>query len=198
MVGVISILMDLDFQYTISDVLYLSFLEAIYRKTVYNKKQIINMGSDKNCCVYIGLNSYNSEETMIAMMNEFFNSFSITDYTVDDVFYHGVFFKPDTYANFSDWPDVRDFEIPSVLTESCYTEEERIAFVEQEIHNTMRDKLSDHPGWMFYIEEQAVCHGLMPSLYLVLEPKNDRFKALADAIIDFLYSVQYSTSICCE
>lgn len=163
-----------------------------------NDKPIINMPNDKKCCVYIGLNSYNSEEAVIAMVNEFLNAFAITDYTIDDMFYHGVFFKADTYANYSEWPDIHDFEIPDILVEPCFTEKERIAFVEQEIHNTMRDKLPDHPGWMFYIEEQAVCHGLVPSLYLVLEPKNDRFKALGESIIDFLYSVQYSSSICCE
>lgn len=151
-----------------------------------------------NCCVYLGLNSYNSDESLVRMINEFLNAFAITDYTIDDIFYHGVFFKPDTYANYSDWPDVHEFEIPSVLTDPCSTEAERIAFVESEIRRIMRDGLTEHPGWMFYVEEQATCHGLMPSMYLVLEPVFARFKALGDAILDFLYSPQYSTAICCE
>lgn len=163
-----------------------------------NEKGIIDMDNDKNCCVYIGLNSYNSEEAMITMMNEFFNAFAITDYTVDDIFYHGTFFKPDTYANYSDWPDVCDFDIPNELTDPCLTEDERASFVEQKIREIMADRQTEHPEWMFYIEEEALCHGLTPSLYLVLEPINDRFRMLANSIIDFLYSVQYSTSICCE
>lgn len=151
-----------------------------------------------NCCVFLGLNSFMSDETLVLMINEFLNAFGIRDYTIDDIFYHGVFFKADTYANYSDWPDVHDFEIPSVLTDPCSTEQERIAFVESEISRTMREKLSDHPAWMFYIEEQATCHGLMPSLYLVLEPVSDRFRALGEAILNFLYSPQYSTAYCCE
>lgn len=156
------------------------------------------MDDDKKCCIYLGLNSYNSEEAFIRMLNNFLDAFAITDYTVDDIFYHGVFFKPDTYANYNNWPDVHDFEIPFILTDSCATEQERIAFVESEISRIMREKLTDHPEWMFYIEEQATCHGLMPSLYLVLEPVSDRFRALGEAILNFLYSPQYSTSYCCE
>lgn len=153
---------------------------------------------DDNCCVYLGLNSYNSEEAMINMINEFLEAFAITDYTADDIFYHGTFFKPDTYINYHMWPDVHDFEIPLILVDPCFTDEEKIAFVEQEISNVMRARMTDHPGWMFYIEEDAVCHGIMPSLYLVLEPVSDRFKKLGETIIDFLYSVQFNTSICCE
>lgn len=151
-----------------------------------------------NCCVYLELNSYNSDEALVNMINEFLNAFGITDYTIDDMFYHGVFFKPDTYANYSDWPDVHDFDIPSVLTDSCSTESERIAFVEREISRTIREKLPDHPTWMFYIEEQAMCHGLMPSEYLVIEPVTARFRQLGEFILEFLYSTRYSTAICCE
>lgn len=151
-----------------------------------------------NCCVYLAINSYNSENALISMINEFLNAFAITDYTIDDIFYHGVFFKSDTYANYTDWPEVRSFEIPSVITDPCSTEEERIAFTESEILRTMREKLKDHPAWMFYIEEEATCHGIMPSEYLVLEPVSDRFRALGEAIINFLYSNSYDTSVCCE
>lgn len=151
-----------------------------------------------NCCVYLEINSYNSESALIELINEFLNAFAITDYTVDDIFYHGVFFKPDTYANYSDWPDVRSFEIPSVLTDGCSTEEDRIRYTEQEISRTMREKLTDHPAWMFFIEEESTCHGLTPSSYLVLEPVSDRFKALGEKILNFLYSLQYTTAICCK
>ena len=132
------------------------------------------------------------------LITTFLELCGICDLTPDDMFYFGVFCHVTTYANFPNWEDAiaEGIEVPEILLSDCNTSQERIDYVNQIIEDVMTGKI-EKPEWMKYVEENAVCDWCdqMPSTYLYIIAKEERFKELACRLLMFLYSPNGLSSI---
>lgn len=144
-----------------------------------------------NECVkdYTVINSQPSIEALEKLISDFCSTFGIVE-TIDDLFYYGVFCKPQNYANFEfDITEVYDFDIPYNITNCQAKEEEKIDYVEKLINQIMRKEITK-PEWMKYVEMNASCneYNQAPSTFLQIIPKESQYKLLAQRLIEFLYS----------
>ena len=138
---------------------------------------------------YTVINSQPSIEALEKLISEFFDTFGMVE-TIDDLFYYGVFCKPQNYANFEfDITEVYDFDIPYNITNCQAKEEEKIDYVEKLINQIMRKEITK-PEWMKYVEMNASCneYDQAPSTFLQIIPKENQYEALAQRLIEFLYS----------
>lgn len=144
-----------------------------------------------NECVrdYTVINSQPSIEALEKLISDFCSTFGMTE-TIDDLFYYGVFCKPQNYANFEfNITEVYDFDIPYNITNCQAKEEEKIDYVEKLINQIMRKEITK-PEWMKYVEMNASCneYNQAPSTFLQIIPKESQYKLLAQRLIEFLYS----------
>ena len=60
----------------------------------------------------------------------------------------------------------------------------------KEIITLVIKKETDKPDWMFFVEENETFNKFSdsPSTFLVLIPKDEKYKKLGDALTNFLYS----------
>ena len=138
---------------------------------------------------YTVINSQPSIEAFENLMEEFFNTFGLTE-TIGDLFYYGVFFKPQNYANFDfNNGDTYDFEIPGILTNVCENENDKIDYVIETMGKVMRKEINK-PEWMKYVEMNQCCNDLCmpPSSFLLIDAKEAKYEKLAQRLIEFLYS----------
>ena len=138
---------------------------------------------------YTVINSQPSIEALEKLISEFFDTFGMVE-TIDDLFYYGVFCKPQNYATFEfDITEVYDFDIPYNITNCQAKEEEKIDYVEKLINQIMRKEITK-PEWMKYVEMNASCneYNQAPSTFLQIIPKESQYKLLAQRLIEFLYS----------
>ena len=138
---------------------------------------------------YTVVNSQPSIEALEKLISDFCSTFGIVE-TIDDLFYYGVFCKPQNYANFKfDITEVYDFDIPYNITNCQAKEEEKIDYVEKLINQIMRKEITK-PEWMKYVEMNASCneYNQAPSTFLQIIPKENQYKLLAQRLIEFLYS----------
>lgn len=139
---------------------------------------------------YTIINSQPSIEALENLMESFFKTFGMTE-TIDDLFYYGVFMKPQNYANFSFGPLTEDysFEVPYALTADCAKESEKIDFIKKTIDSIIRKEISK-PEWMKFIEMNIVCNEFeqAPSTFLQIVAKEEKYEDLAQKLIEFLYS----------
>ena len=144
-----------------------------------------------NECVrdYTVINSQPSIEALEKLISDFCSTFGMAE-TIDDLFYYGVFCKPQNYANFEfNITEVYDFDIPYNITNCQAKEEEKIDYVEKLINQIMRKEITK-PEWMKYVEMNASCneYNQAPSTFLQIIPKESQYKLLAQRLIEFLYS----------
>ena len=115
----------------------------------------------------------------------------------DDMFYYGVFCKSVTYANFNGWEKAQreGVEVPEILTAMCPTPSEREDFVKRIIIEIIRGEI-EKPEWLRYVEEETVCSccDAAPSTFLILIPKDEKYRILAARLLDFLYSPNMMTT----
>ena len=138
---------------------------------------------------YTVVNSQPSIEALEKLISDFCSTFGIVE-TIDDLFYYGVFCKPQNYANFKfDITEVYDFDIPYNIINCQAKEEEKIDYVKKLINQIMRKEITK-PEWMKYVEMNASCneYNQAPSTFLQIIPKENKYKALAQRLIEFLYS----------
>lgn len=136
-----------------------------------------------------------SSESVEAIKKLFTELRGVFGYTLipefDDIFYYGVFCKSVTYANFNGWEKAQreGIEVPEILTAMCPTPSEKEDFVKRIIIEIIRGEI-DKPEWMKYVEEEKRCNccDAAPSTFLMLIPKEEKYKALADRLLEFLYS----------
>ena len=116
---------------------------------------------------------------------------------LNDMFYYGVFCKPNTYSNFNGWEKAQGegIEVPEMLTSVCPTPSEREDFVKRTINEIIKGEI-EKPEWMRYVEEESVCSccNAAPSTFLILIPKDGKYRTLADRLLDFLYSPNMMTT----
>lgn len=142
-----------------------------------------------------------SSESVEAIKRLFTELRGVFGYTLipefDDMFYYGVFCKPQTYSNFVGWEKAQGegVEVPEILTALCPTPSEREDFVKRIINEIIRDEI-EKPEWMRYVEEETVCscYDAAPSTFLILIPKDEKYRILADRLLDFLYSPNMMTT----
>ena len=144
-----------------------------------------------NECVrdYTVINSQPSIEALEKLISDFCSTFGMAE-TIDDLFYYGVFCKPQNYANFEfNITEVYDFDIPYNITNCQAKEEEKIDYVKKLINQIMRKEITK-PEWMKYVEMNASCneYNQAPSTFLQIIPKENQYKLLAQRLIEFLYS----------
>ena len=109
---------------------------------------------------------------------------------IDDIFYYGVFCKPETYANYQHWDEAPlDMEVPFYLTNPCSTEKDRMEYVKDIIVQVMKGEM-DKPSWMIYVEMEEICNEYeqAPSTFLYIEVKDETYRILAEKLLNFLYS----------
>ena len=116
---------------------------------------------------------------------------------LNDMFYYGVFCKPNTYSNFNGWEKAQGegIEVPEMLTSVCPTPSEREDFVKRTINEIIKGEI-EKPEWMRYVEEESVCscYNAAPSTFLTLIPKDEKYRILADRLLEFLYSPNMMTT----
>lgn len=142
-----------------------------------------------------------SSESVEALKNLFIELRWVFGYTLipefDDMFYYGVFCKSVTYANFNGWEKAQGegIEVPEMLTSVCPTPSEREDFVKRIIIAIIKGEI-EKPEWMQYVEEETVCNccNAAPSTFLTLIPKDEKYRTLADSLLDFLYSPNMMTT----
>ena len=144
-----------------------------------------------NECVrdYTVINSQPSIEALEKLISDFCSTFGMAE-TIDDLFYYGVFCKPQNYANFEfNITEVYDFDIPYNITNCQAKEEEKIDYVKKLINQIMRKEITK-PEWMKYVEMNASCneYNQAPSTFLQIIPKENQYETLAQRLIEFLYS----------
>ena len=139
---------------------------------------------------YTVINSQPSIEALDKLVREFFWVTQGIAYTIDDVFYYGVFCKHQNYANYDfDTTMDYDFELPYELLNVCANEDERLDFVLRTIKQVMHREIPK-PEWMKYVEMNLECnvYGMPPSTFLYLEPIDSTYDTLTERLIEFLYS----------
>ena len=137
---------------------------------------------------YTVVNSQPSIEALEKLISDFCSTFGIVE-TIDDLFYYGVFCKPQNYANFEfDIKENYGFDIPYNIMNYQATEE-KIDYVKKLINQIMRKEITK-PEWMKYVEMNASCneYNQAPSTFLQIIPKENQYKLLAQRLIEFLYS----------
>ena len=142
-----------------------------------------------------------SSESVEALKNLFTELRWVFGYTtvpeLNDMFYYGVFCKPNTYSNFNGWEKAQGegIEVPEMLTSVCPTPSEREDFVKRTINEIIKGEI-EKPEWMRYVEEESVCSccNAAPSTFLTLIPKDEKYRTLADRLLDFLYSPNMMTT----
>ena len=144
-----------------------------------------------NECVrdYTVINSQPSIEALEKLISDFCSTFGMAE-TIDDLFYYGVFCKPQNYANFEfDITENYDFDIPYNIMNYQANEEEKIDYVKKLINQIMKKEITK-PEWMKYVEMNASCneYDQAPSTFLQIIPKENQYDALAQRLIEFLYS----------
>lgn len=138
---------------------------------------------------YTVINSYPSIEALDKLIAEIYWSQGLAR-SIDDVFYYGVFCKPQNYVNFKfEDEDDYDFEIPEQLISPCQSYSDRLDFVKRTIRQIMHREIPK-PEWMKYIELNMDCneYGMPPSTFLNLEAIDSTFDNVAKQLIEFLYS----------
>ena len=138
---------------------------------------------------YTVINSQPSIEALEKLISEFFDTFGMVE-TIDDLFYYGVFCKPQNYANFKfDITENYDFDIPYNIMNYQANEEEKIDYVKKLINQIMKKEITK-PEWMKYVEMNASCneYNQAPSTFLQIIPKENQYETLAQRLIEFLYS----------
>ena len=138
---------------------------------------------------YTVINSQPSIEALEKLISEFFDTFGMVE-TIDDLFYYGVFCKPQNYANFEfDITENYDFDIPYNIMNYQANEEEKIDYVKKLINQIMKKEITK-PEWMKYVEMNASCneYNQAPSTFLQIIPKEKQYEVLAQRLIEFLYS----------
>ena len=142
-----------------------------------------------------------SSESVEALKNLFTELRGVFGYTLipefDDMFYYRVFCKQNTYSNFNGWEKAQGegIEVPEMLTSVCPTPSEREDFVKRIINEIIKGEI-EKPEWMQYVEEESVCNccNAAPSTFLTLIPKDEKYRILADRLLDFLYSPNMMTT----
>ena len=137
---------------------------------------------------YTVINSQPSIEALEKLISDFFGTFGMVE-TIDDLFYYGVFCKPQNYANFEfDIKENYGFDIAYNIMNYQATEE-KIDYVKKLINQIMRKEITK-PEWMKYVEMNASCneYNQAPSTFLQIIPKENQYEALAQRLIEFLYS----------
>lgn len=137
---------------------------------------------------YTVVNSQPSIEALEKLMSAFFATFGMVE-TIDDLFYYGVFCKPQNYANFEfDIKENYGFDIPYNIM-NCQATEEKIDYVTKLINQIMRKEITK-PEWMKYVEMNASCneYNQAPSTFLQIIPKEKQYEVLTQRLIEFLYS----------
>ena len=137
---------------------------------------------------YTVINSQPSIEALEKLISDFCSTFGMVE-TIDDLFYYGVFCKPQNYANFEfDIKENYGFDIPYNIM-NCQATEEKIDYVKKLINQIMRKEITK-PEWMKYVEMNASCneYNQAPSTFLQIIPKEKQYEVLAQRLIEFLYS----------
>lgn len=130
-----------------------------------------------------------SKQALEELINETLLLFNST-LSIKDMFYYGIFCKPETYAYYDLWEHApSDLEIPFNLINECAKPKEKIDYVNGIINQILQGTI-EKPEWMFYVEMEdyktELC--LPPSTFLYIYPKEEKYKKLAEKLIQFLYS----------
>lgn len=144
---------------------------------------------EKRYIDYTVIYSQPSIEALENLVADISGTFGLVE-TIDDMFYYGVFCKPQNYSNYVfDMREEYDFEIPEIFNDECFYGESKFQYVKTIINMVLKKEI-EKPEWMKYIELNMTCNefGQPPSTFLYIIPKEPQYEALAQRLIEFLYS----------
>ena len=140
---------------------------------------------------YTVIYSQPSIEALENLIKDFIGTFGLA-VDIHDMFCYGVFCKNITYANYK-WIASEMFldesDVPEILYKHCATPEEKLAYVDDLIDKIMCGEV-EKPEWMQFIEMDSEVneYGLAPSTFLYIKAKEPQYEALAQRLVEFLYS----------
>lgn len=127
----------------------------------------------------------------ISYLRELIDAFNKTFYTklnLDEMFWYGIFCNVETYAYYKHY-DRCPNDVPNVLFDETVPLTEKYTYVKEMINLIIKGE-TDKPDWMFYVEENESFNDFndAPSTFLILIPKDEKYKELGEALTNFLYS----------
>jgi len=156
-----------------------------------NIHSIVDVITNSSTVIYTYQDSIKEAKELV---QEVLDISGIIDKTPDDIFYYGVFCDDDTYFDSMDEEDGGVEDCPTIDWNNNTTKEQR------DFQRVARNKWLDDlelsimkgevakPKWMEAAENDD-CNGFLPDTHLVLIPKDDKFKPLAEKIYKLLGSV---------
>lgn len=127
----------------------------------------------------------------ISYLRELIEAFNTTFYSkidLDEMFWYGVVCNVETYAYYKHYDRCSNY-VPNVLMDETVSLSEKYQYVKEMITLVIK-KETDKPDWMFFVEENESFNEFSdsPSTFLVLIPKDEKYKKLGEALTNFLYS----------
>lgn len=153
------------------------------------------LDSQENTCKKYASYVYSSHtiEALRELIDTLRDEFSACP-SLDDMFSYSVLCKAETYANYK-WYGRFKVEVPNILLDELQSTSSKMDFVKKQISLILDGE--PKPEWMIEVEESASFNEFndMPSTFLYLKPKEERFKKLAISLINFLYSPNLMTTL---
>lgn len=127
----------------------------------------------------------------ISYLRELIGAFNKTFYTkvdLDEMFWYGVACNAETYANFKNY-NMCGYDVPEVLTNGITPPLGKLVYVKEILKQVIKREINK-PDWMFFVEENESFNKFSdsPSTFLILIPKDEKYKKLGEALTNFLYS----------
>lgn len=115
------------------------------------------------------------------------NTFSIKE-NLDDMFWYGVYCNAETYAYYRCYDRCNE-TVPDILMSETETNSKKLLYIKSIINKATKGEINK-PGWMFFVEENATFNKFndAPSTFLILIPKDEKYKKLGESLTNFLYS----------
>lgn len=127
----------------------------------------------------------------ISYLRELIEAFNTTFYSkidLDKMFWYGVVCNVETYAYYKHYNRC-PHTVPNVLMDETIGLSKKYEYVQEMITLVIKREV-DKPEWMFFVEENETFNEFSdaPSTFLVLIPKNEKYRKLGEALTNFLYS----------
>lgn len=122
------------------------------------------------------------------------STFSIKE-NMDDMFWHGIFCNPETYANFR-YYDRCDEIVPDILTNVGQSTSSKVDYIKDVINKVIKGEM-EKPPYFLFVEENESFNKFedAPSTFLYLIPKEEKYRKFGEALLNFLYSPNLMTTL---
>ena len=138
---------------------------------------VVDVITNSSTVIYTYQNSVDEAKELV---QEVLKLSGVTDKTSEDIFFYGVFCENDTYLEF-DSEEIPEFE-------GSY--EEKRKWLDDLIVSILKGEI-ERPSWMISAENESYFGGWVPSSYLYLMPKEEKYRELGEKIKRLLCSPSF-------